>query len=105
MVPLGLWPRRVRCGRKQTTTGPDDAPIKEDQTRRRLDGRTPLCGIEVTSRIDVMWKPTACRARECALTARTRALDLYFERTDAVLGGLLARILSCNLGSIRGRLA
>src|SRR3546814_7006391 len=29
------------------------------QTRRRLDGRTPLCGIDVTSRIDVIWKPTA----------------------------------------------
>src|SRR3546814_5658254 len=34
-----------------------------DLTRRRLDGRTPLCGIDVTSRIDVIWKPTAWSAR------------------------------------------
>jgi hypothetical protein len=34
-----------------------------DQTRRRFDGRTPLCGIGVTSRIEVMVKPTACSAR------------------------------------------
>src|SRR3954452_3607545 len=33
------------------------------QTRRRLDGRTPLCGIGVTSRIEVIWKPTDCSAR------------------------------------------
>src|SRR6185369_3797091 len=33
------------------------------QTRRRFDGRTPLCGIGVTSRIEVIWKPTAWRAR------------------------------------------
>src|SRR6266849_6898710 len=32
-------------------------------TRRRLRGRQPLCGIGVTSRIDVMVKPAACRAR------------------------------------------
>src|SRR3546814_9210121 len=34
-----------------------------DLTRRRLDGRTPLCGIDVPSRIDVIWKPTAWSAR------------------------------------------
>ncbi len=34
-----------------------------DQTRRRLEGRTPLCGIGVTSRIEVMVKPTAARPR------------------------------------------
>src|SRR5262252_391301 len=33
------------------------------QTRRRLRGRQPLCGIGVTSRIAVIAKPTACRAR------------------------------------------
>src|SRR3954467_8246049 len=34
-----------------------------DQTRRRLRGRQPLCGIGVTSRIDVTVKPAACSAR------------------------------------------
>src|SRR5580693_5032317 len=33
------------------------------QTRRRLRGRQPLCGIVVTSRIDVTLKPAACSAR------------------------------------------
>src|SRR4051812_35339140 len=33
------------------------------QTRRRLRGRQPLCGIGVTSRIDVTVKPAACSAR------------------------------------------
>src|SRR5438067_12822747 len=32
------------------------------QTRRRLRGRQPLCGIGVTSRIDVTVKPAACSA-------------------------------------------
>src|SRR5689334_21827997 len=35
----------------------------DDHTRRLFAGRTPLCGIGVTSRIDVIWKPTACSAR------------------------------------------
>src|SRR5690242_15284166 len=34
-----------------------------NQTRRRFGGRQPLCGIDVTSRIDVTAKPTACKAR------------------------------------------
>src|SRR3954467_15021867 len=34
-----------------------------DQTRRRLRGRQPLCGIGVTSRIDVTVNPAACSAR------------------------------------------
>src|ERR1700742_4511271 len=32
-------------------------------TRRRLGGRQPLCGIGVTSRIEVTTRPTACSAR------------------------------------------
>src|SRR5262249_12958731 len=32
-------------------------------TLRRLRGRQPLWGMAVTSRIEVIWKPTACRAR------------------------------------------
>src|SRR6185312_15301483 len=32
-------------------------------TRRRLGARQPLCGIGVTSRMVVMVKPEACRAR------------------------------------------
>src|SRR6187431_1295707 len=33
------------------------------QTRRRLRGRQPLCGIGVTSRIEVTVNPAACNAR------------------------------------------
>src|SRR5512142_3160000 len=36
---------------------------RHDQTRRRFEGRTPLCGIGVTSRIEVIVKPAACSAR------------------------------------------
>src|SRR6185295_5106734 len=36
---------------------------KKLYTRRRLGGRQPLCGIGVTSRIEVTAKPTACNAR------------------------------------------
>src|ERR1700749_1144435 len=32
-------------------------------TRRRLSGRQPLCGMGVTSRIEVTVKPEACKAR------------------------------------------
>src|SRR6516165_8058105 len=38
-------------------------PRPVDQTRRRLRGRQPLCGIVVTSRIEVTVKPAACSAR------------------------------------------
>src|SRR6478735_8091449 len=38
-------------------------PPEESYTRRRLRGRQPLCGIGVTSRIDVMVKPADCNAR------------------------------------------
>src|SRR6185437_13181614 len=38
-------------------------PRRATQTRRRLGGRQPLCGIGVTSRIEVTAKPTACNAR------------------------------------------
>ena len=34
-----------------------------NQTRRRLGGRQPLCGMGVTSRIIVTSRPVACRAR------------------------------------------
>src|SRR5690606_26729110 len=33
------------------------------QTRRFLRGRHPLCGMGVTSRMEVMVKPAACKAR------------------------------------------
>src|SRR5690349_20333935 len=42
---------------------PAKAGTERDQTLRRLLGRTPLCGIAVTSRIEVIVKPTACSAR------------------------------------------
>src|ERR1700724_4334190 len=40
-----------------------EPPAVAHQTRRRLRGRQPLCGIVVTSRIDVTVKPAACSAR------------------------------------------
>ena len=40
-----------------------EPPAVETQTRRRLRGRQPLCGIVVTSRIEVTVKPAACSAR------------------------------------------
>ena len=36
-------------------------PASNFHTRRRLGGRHPLCGIAVTSRIDVTVKPTVVR--------------------------------------------
>ena len=42
---------------------------------------------------------------KCALTSRTRALDLDFEGADAMVGGLAARVLGRDLRGIRGRLA
>src|SRR5262245_66062824 len=39
---------------------------KTRQTRRRFGGRQPLCGIDVTSRIDVTVRPTACKALSAA---------------------------------------
>ena len=80
-------------------------PAAQDQTRRRLDGRTPLCGIGVTSRIEVIVKPTACSARKRALATRAGALDFDFERADAVFGGLLAGVVGGDLGGIGRRLA
>src|SRR5690606_11260010 len=40
-----------------------DGRDQKHQTRRRLRGRQPLCGIVVTSRIEVTVKPAACSAR------------------------------------------
>ena len=64
-------PGEVTAG--QIETGPDIEIMNPDlvictldrEARRRLRGRHPLCGIGVTSRIDVTVKPAACSAR-CA---------------------------------------
>src|SRR6516225_2277908 len=48
------------CGERGK--GQTARPIKS-YTRRRLRGRQPLCGIGVTSRIDVIVKPAACSER------------------------------------------
>src|SRR3546814_15856268 len=50
-----------------------------DQTRRRFDGRTPLCGMGVTSRIEVIVKPTACKA----LSALSRPEDRKSTRLNS----------------------
>ena len=50
------------------------------QTRRRLGGRTPLCGIDVTSRSAVIVKPTACSAR----SADSRPAPGPFTSTSSV---------------------
>src|SRR5262252_8007774 len=54
--------RNQRCfmGKFSTARG---TPAEQNYTRRRLRGRQPLCGIGVTSRIEVMVKPAACKAR------------------------------------------
>jgi hypothetical protein len=41
---------------------PPDVMVRR-QTRRRFGGRQPLCAMGVTSRIEVMEKPTAASAR------------------------------------------
>src|SRR5207237_9059597 len=38
-------------------------PGQKPRTRRRFGGLQPLCGIGVTSRIEVTARPTACSAR------------------------------------------
>src|SRR5262249_17395390 len=38
-------------------------PLARQQTRRRLGGRQPLCGMGVMSRMSVILKPAACKAR------------------------------------------
>src|SRR5690606_18272616 len=57
--PRSVGGRRGRC---EIAERPRAARIF-DQTRRRLEGLTPLCGIGVTSRIEVIVNPTACKAR------------------------------------------
>lgn len=53
--------RALKSRRREKRAGRhDDA---NDQTRRFLRGRQPLCGI-ITSRIEVIMKPAACRALE-----------------------------------------
>src|SRR6478735_5006706 len=37
--------------------------LRQNQTRRRLGGRQPLCGIGVTSRITTICNPAAAKAR------------------------------------------
>jgi hypothetical protein len=59
-----------------------------------------LCGIGVTSRIEVIVKPTACSARKRRLAARAGTGDFDFERAHAVLGGLLAGVLGGDLGGV-----
>src|SRR6185369_5086390 len=50
--------------RQRRQTGPVYlATISLRYTRRRLGGRHPLCGIGVTSRMDLISTPAACRAR------------------------------------------
>src|SRR6187397_3034239 len=53
--------------RHSRQTGPEYLailnPLKPGYTRRRLGGRHPLCGIGVTSRIDLTSRPTVWSAR------------------------------------------
>src|SRR5258708_38361070 len=43
--------------------GGNGPPARKYQPRRRLRGRRPVCGIVVSSRIEVTVKPAACSAR------------------------------------------
>src|SRR5262249_17575115 len=53
---------QTRCLRSHAIAA-DQVPTPY-HTRRRLRGRQPLWGMDVTSRIEVIWKPMACRARK-----------------------------------------
>ena len=66
--PLALYDVRAFCGARRRHTGENgDAALAArrvmNYTRRRLRGRQPLCGMGVTSRIEVMVNPAACKAR------------------------------------------
>src|SRR5262245_51289589 len=63
-------------------------PLKP-QTRRRLGGRQPLCGIGVTSRITTMCKPAAAKAR----TADSRPEPGPWTRTSTDLRPYWSRAL------------
>ena len=56
-----------------------------DQTRRRLGGRQPLCGIGVTSLMCTMCKPGRSQRAHGGLASRARALHAHFDRFHAVL--------------------
>jgi hypothetical protein len=101
LVPGEGEPRPVREG-----DAPRLSPERDkDQTRRRLAGRTPLCGIGVTSRIEVMVKPTACSARSALSRPEPGPLHFDFEGAHAVFGGLAASVFCGNLRGIGRRLA
>ena len=55
-------------------------------TRRRLRGRQPLCGIGVTSRIEVTVKPGRLQGTQSRFTARARSRDFDLQRPHAMLG-------------------
>ena len=71
------------------------------QTRRFLRGRQPLCGIGVTSRIEVIVKPAACSARSADSRPEPGPADLDFERPHAVFLRLLGAVLGGHLGGVR----
>src|SRR5207247_8069350 len=61
-LALEIADQSARIFQKQSLAA-EAAGDTTNQTRRRLRGRQPLCGIGVTSRIDVTVKPAACSAR------------------------------------------
>jgi hypothetical protein len=67
-------------------------------------GRQPLCGIGVTSRIDVIWKAAACSARS-AIHGRNPDRGPRLRGSSCRAPCLLGGIFSRDLRGIRGRLA
>jgi hypothetical protein len=63
-----------------------------------------LCGIVVTSRIEVTVKPAACSARS-ADSRPEPGRPLHFQRAHAVFLRLLGDVFGGNLRGIGGRLA
>src|SRR5205085_11302352 len=53
----------LNCGAVQRAPRDGGWFVASGQTRRRLGGRQPLCGIGVTSLIDLMSSPDAASAR------------------------------------------
>src|SRR5262249_5826090 len=77
-------------------------------TRRRFLGRQPLCGIGVTSRIEVMVKPAACSARSADSRPEpgpaTSTSSVRMPCSDAFLAASSAAICAAYGVDLRGPL-
>src|SRR6476661_10483706 len=90
--------------RHSRQTGPEYlailSPLQPGYTRRRLGGRHPLCGIGVTSRIDLTSSPMVCSARIAdsrpAPGPLTRTSRLRIPKAFAALPAAIAACVAAN---------